>query len=83
MSDKVSMKSNSVGDEGLLISIVSPCYNEQEAIGYFYEELKKVLDGLDGFRHEIIFVDDGSTDGTLEKLNSFSENDPTIKVYSL
>jgi glycosyltransferase involved in cell wall biosynthesis len=83
MYDEVCMAVGSGGDDDFLISIVSPCYNEQEAIGPFYDELKKVLDGLAGFRHEIILVDDGSTDGTLEKLNRLAENDPTIEVYSL
>jgi len=65
-----------------LISIISPCYNESEAIGRLYDELKATLNSLEGIRHEIIFVDDGSWDDTLSKLNSYAESDSTVKVYS-
>lgn len=88
MSKKQLTQSNNLQlnrsyDNGLLISIVSPCYNEEEAIELFYKELKAVLNGLEGFRHEIVLVDDGSTDHTLNKINNLAKSDPTIKAYSL
>lgn len=65
------------------VSIVSPCYNEAEAIGRFHAELSRVLESLDAFDFEIILVDDGSTDGTLALLNQIAANDPRVRVYGL
>lgn len=65
------------------VSIVSPCYNEAEAIGRFHAELARVLESLDSFEFEIILVDDGSTDGTLARLNQIAARDPRVRVYGL
>lgn len=65
------------------LAVVAPCYEEAAGIGHFYEALKAVLTGLDGVTHEIILVDDGSRDATLEKLLALAERDPCVKVYSL
>ena len=48
-----------------LLSIITPCYNEEATIHYFYEETKKYLDTMD-VDYEIIFVNDGSKDKTVE-----------------
>ncbi|MBM4104387.1 MAG: glycosyltransferase family 2 protein [Planctomycetes bacterium] len=68
-------------DQYELLSIVSPCYNEQEVIEIFYTELKRVLAAID-IKHEIILVDDGSSDSTLDILNRIAEKDTLVKVYS-
>ena len=47
------------------VDLVVPCYNEEESLPLFYEEIKKVREKLN-VKIEIIFVDDGSTDKTLE-----------------
>jgi len=65
-----------------LISVISACYNESEAIGLFYAELKRILQTLKDWEHEIIFVDDGSEDNTCAQLNKIAENDPCVRVYS-
>jgi dolichol-phosphate mannosyltransferase len=49
----------------------------------FYSELKSVLSKTPSLAYEIIFVDDGSTDTTLDQLNRLAANDSTVKVYSL
>ena len=49
------------------ISLIVPCYNEQEALPIFYRETKKVMESMD-CDYEMIFVNDGSKDGTLELL---------------
>ena len=49
-----------------LLSIVVPCYNEQETVSLFYDATSKVVDKMD-MDYEIIFVNDGSKDNTLEE----------------
>lgn len=69
-----------------LLSIVTPCYNESEVIGLFYNAVKPVLESLksiEDLEYEIIFVDDGSVDDTLDQLNRFAASDPTVRVCSL
>ena len=51
-----------------LLSIVVPCYNEEETVDIFYRELAKVLDTMKDIDYEILFVNDGSKDSTLDKL---------------
>lgn len=63
------------------ISIIVPCYNEEEVINLFYEEVKKVLDTLE-YAYEIIFVNDGSKDRTLEFMRSLSEKDNNVVYLS-
>jgi dolichol-phosphate mannosyltransferase len=65
-----------------LISIVSPCYNEAEVIDLFYEELRRVIDGLPDYDFEMILVDDGSADRTLEALNRIAGRDRRVRVAS-
>ncbi|HEV8141778.1 MAG TPA: glycosyltransferase family 2 protein, partial [Methylomirabilota bacterium] len=65
-----------------LISIVSPCYNEVDVVHLFLEELCRVLAGLSEYDFEIILVDDGSVDGTLEALNRIAERDRRLRVAS-
>lgn len=63
-----------------LLSVVVPCYNEEEMIRIFYDALVKVLNTMD-MNHEIIFVNDGSKDKTLEEMLSlYEEHKDTVKV---
>lgn len=55
------------------ISIVVPCYNEEEALPKFLEEIKKEEKSFDKVCFELIFVDDGSKDNTLSLLKEFSK----------
>ena len=48
--------------------LVIPCYNEQEALPLFYEELNKVTKQLSSYDFEMLFVDDGSKDKTMEEI---------------
>ena len=64
-----------------LISIITPCYNEQETIHYFYEETKKYLEKID-VDYEILFVNDGSKDKTLEECLKLKEKDSKIKIIN-
>lgn len=65
------------------ISIVVPCYNEQEAIPYFYEEAKKVSNTMEHqSEFEFLFVNDGSKDDTLNVLRNLSKKDQRVRYIS-
>ena len=66
-----------------LLSVVVPVFNETEAIGFFYERMKKVVSSLDSLSHEIVFVDDGSKDNSYQKLVDLANTDPNIRVVKL
>lgn len=62
------------------ISLVVPCYNEQETVRIFYDETVKVLKEI-GYDYEIIYINDGSKDNTLSELIKLYEDYPDeIKV---
>lgn len=65
----------------MMISLIIPCYNEQEALPIFYKETKKVLDTME-CSHEILFINDGSKDGTLGILKELAEHDKTVSYIS-
>lgn len=64
------------------ISVVVPCYNEQEAIPYFYKEMVKVASNMENVDIEILFVDDGSKDGTLEAMRNLAVMDKRVRYIS-
>ena len=64
-----------------LISLIIPCYNEQETITLFYAEVEKIKKSLRGHHLEYIFIDDGSRDGTLEVLRKLNQQHPTEVHY--
>ena len=63
-------------------SIVVPCYNEEEALPFFYEAVEKVLQTMPEPEFEYIFVDDGSRDGTLRVLREMAEKDSRVHYVS-
>ena len=63
-----------------LLSIVIPCYNEQEVITETIKRLKAFAEGLKNLQVEFIFVDDGSRDQTRTMLKSFASEDSRIKI---
>ena len=67
------------------LSLVVPCYNEQDNVELFYEETVKAFKGKD-FDYEFVFVNDGSRDKTLEKLkklyNEKTESNITVVSFS-
>lgn len=66
------------------ISVVCPCYFEEEGIEEFYTQLKQVLSrDCSDYDHELIFVDDGSRDATLDLLQKIASRDNRVHVYSL
>ena len=65
----------------MLLSLIVPCYNEQEALPLFYKEASKVLSNM-RCDHEFLFINDGSRDGTLEIMKKLAAEDPHVFYYS-
>lgn len=65
-----------------LLSVVIPCFNEQAVLPMLRQRLVDALDRL-GLPWELVFVDDGSSDGTLEMLAGMHDQDPRFKVVAL
>ncbi len=66
-----------------LLSIVIPCYNEEEVIGETMKRLKAFCSELHNLDVELIFVDDGSRDRTRELLKNFAADDVRIRIIGL
>ena len=64
-----------------MLSLIVPCYNEQEALPFFYRETTAVLDEM-GCDYELLFVNDGSRDGTLGIIKEYAEKDPHVIYLS-
>ncbi|MBE6149211.1 MAG: glycosyltransferase family 2 protein [Firmicutes bacterium] len=64
-----------------MISIIVPCYNEEESIPLFYEEIKKVLNKIK-CKTEIIFINDGSKDNSLKIMRDLAKKDKTVRYIS-
>ncbi len=63
------------------VSIIVPCYNEQEALPLFYDEFRKAL-SHSVIDYEFIFVNDGSTDETLNCIKELAKRDEKVKYLS-
>lgn len=64
------------------VSIIVPCYNEQESLPYFFKEIVRVANELPKYDFEVIFVNDGSKDNTLTLLREYAKNDSRIHYLS-
>lgn len=64
------------------ISIVVPCYNEENALPLFYEAINKVSKKMNNTNFELIFVDDGSRDETLNLVKKYSNIDKRVKFIA-
>ena len=69
-----------------LLTVVVPCYNEEEAIPFFYEEMLKTIEVFNkdfpSVEFEMLFIDDGSKDKTLEVLREYNEKDKRVRYVS-
>lgn len=64
------------------ISIVVPCYNEEDCVEKFYDHATEFFKTIENYSYEIIFVNDGSTDNTRPILKQIAEKDKRIKVIN-
>ncbi|NIT99588.1 MAG: glycosyltransferase, partial [Nitrosopumilaceae archaeon] len=63
-----------------LISIIVPVYNESEVIEAFYKRVREVIYSLSNYAYEIIFVDDGSKDGSYQNLVNLADFDRHVEI---
>jgi glycosyltransferase involved in cell wall biosynthesis len=64
------------------VDLIVPCYNESQVVNMFFDEAKKVTDAITGYEFDFLFVDDGSSDNTLELLKELSEKHDCVKYIS-
>ncbi len=64
------------------ISIVVPCYNEEEALPFFYAEILRVQKEMKALKFELLFIDDGSSDGTLAAVKKIQTKDKSVRYIS-
>lgn len=67
-----------------LLSVIVPCYNEEENVACFYEELMKNTPFFEreGLEVEILYIDDGSKDRTVEEVKKLKEKDDRVRLVS-
>ena len=64
------------------ISVIVSCYNEEESLPLFYKEMNKVMEEMTSNEFELVFVNDGSSDKTLDVIKSLREKDARIRYVS-
>ena len=60
------------------ITIIIPAYNEEESLPFLYERLEKLINSIENYEFEILFVNDGSKDSTINLIKEYREKDPRI-----
>ncbi|MFI3278554.1 MAG: glycosyltransferase family 2 protein [Rikenellaceae bacterium] len=65
------------------ITILVPCYREEKTLHPLYEELTRVISQIDSYQWELLFVNDGSPDGTLAVLKGLRDKDPRVNIVDL
>lgn len=65
-----------------LVSLIVPCYNEEQALPLFYEQTLRVVEQLPAYDFELILVDDGSRDGTLRVAKELAARDARVRFLS-
>ena len=68
---------------GLLLSVVVPCRDEENVVRATHRRLAAALEGAPGLAFEIVYVDDGSRDSTLDALRELQRADPRVRVVAL
>ena len=64
------------------ITVIVPCYNEEEALHYYYEEMSRVMTLMNQYDFELIFINDGSKDNTLQVIKQLADNDERVRYVS-
>ena len=64
------------------ITIIVPCFNEQEVLAALYEKLQRVISTVSGCEFTYLFINDGSKDGTLNIMRDLSKRDRRVSYLS-
>ena len=76
-------RSEKTGMKAPRVTVAIPIFNEEEVLPELYRRVRDVLAELPGDGHEMVFVDDGSSDGTFEILTTLAEIDPQVRAVAL
>lgn len=71
-----------IGERKPLLTLVVPCYNEQESLPLFYQEAQRVTADMSGVDIEYMFIDDGSKDRTMEVVHDLADSDDRVHYVS-
>lgn len=77
-----SSNETAANNQSPVISLVVPCYNEAEVLAFFYQRTKTVLEASN-VDYEIIFINDGSEDNTLDVISTIRQNNERVKLIDL
>ena len=83
MSESANPGGGSGRGESVLLSVVVPCYDEEAVVRETHRRLAAVLEGAPGLAFEIVYVDDGSRDSTLDALRELQRADPRVRIVAL
>lgn len=64
------------------VTLFTPCYNEEKNIQPLYDRVCLVIDAIDTYNFEYVFIDNASTDGTLQIIKNIAKKDPRVKIIS-
>lgn len=64
------------------LSVIVPCYNEEKAIPLFYKEVCKIYNSMEDVEFQLIFIDDGSSDNTLNEIKKITDSDERCSYIS-
>src|SRR5579859_6614495 len=62
------------------VTVMTPCFNEEENVRELYAQVKKVFDGLPDYTYEHLFIDNASKDRTVEILRELARENPNVRV---
>ena len=62
------------------ITVVTPCFNEEDNVEELYRQARAVLESIEGLTYDHLFIDNASSDRTVELLRGLAEQDPRVKV---
>lgn len=64
------------------LTVIIPCYNEEAALRFFYEKIQNVMQDMQYVEFELLFINDGSKDRTLQEIKKLAEKDERVKYVS-
>jgi glycosyltransferase involved in cell wall biosynthesis len=79
-NEVANRSSSGCGDSAPLISVMTPCFNEEDNVDSLYARIKAAFEQIPNCRHEHVFIDNASTDRTVERIKKIAEHDRTVKL---